>query len=190
MGKSYRVFRHNLFYHIGSASTLGQQKRFALPRTPHQPRTIPIPQPRPTPRRAQGLATRRDLPRPQLPRRLARRYTPKCYHHLYDWLLPKEVFNSDDCPDDDVWPCGEARDAKPPFFPATKVRRRRRAVESYQRSPSISRPSSRHRTMRCRCIGRPRRTTSRTDDIRRPTSARLPIATKRRKGGGHGRHCE
>ena len=128
MGKSYRVFRHNLFYHIGSASTLGQQKRCALPRTPRQPRTRPIPQPRTNPRRAQGRATWRDLPHRQLPRRLARRYTPKCYHHLYDWLLPKEVFNSDDCPDDDVWPCGEARDAKPPFFPATKVRRRRRVI--------------------------------------------------------------
>ena len=23
---------------------------------------------------------------------------------LYDWLLPAEVFNEKDCPDDDVWP--------------------------------------------------------------------------------------
>jgi len=69
--RSYRIFRHNLFYHIGQVSTLAQP---------------------------------------------ARRFTPGCYSLLYDWLLPKEVFNREECPEDDVWPCTESARQRPPFF--------------------------------------------------------------------------
>ena len=37
------------------------------------------------------------------------RYNPGCYSTLYDWLLPAEVFNEKECPDDDLWPCRCAR---------------------------------------------------------------------------------
>ena len=45
------------------------------------------------------------------------RYIPPCYGLLYDWLLPAEVFNEKECPEDDIWPCEEARGAHAPFFP-------------------------------------------------------------------------
>ena len=40
---------------------------------------------------------------------------------MYDWLLPAEVFNEKDCPEDDIWPCTEARQHTPSFFPPGKV---------------------------------------------------------------------
>jgi hypothetical protein len=45
------------------------------------------------------------------------RYNPGCYALMYDWLLPAEVFNAKDCPDDDLWPCTEAAAHRPAFFP-------------------------------------------------------------------------
>lgn len=63
-GRSYRIFRYNVFHHIGHISTLAQPTN---------------------------------------------RYNPGCYALLYDWLLPAEVFNEKECPDDDLWPCKEAR---------------------------------------------------------------------------------
>ena len=35
---------------------------------------------------------------------------------LYDWLLPAEVFNEKQCPEDDIWPCTEAAEHTPAFF--------------------------------------------------------------------------
>jgi len=33
------------------------------------------------------------------------RYTPQCYQYMYDWLLPNEIFNNEQCPKSDIWPC-------------------------------------------------------------------------------------
>ena len=49
------------------------------------------------------------------------RYNPGCYALLYDWLLPAEVFNEKQCPDDDLWPCTEANAHAPAFFPPGKL---------------------------------------------------------------------
>lgn len=75
-GRSYRIFRHNVFHHIGHISTLAQPTN---------------------------------------------RYNPGCYALMYDWLLPAEVFNEKDCPDDDLWPCKEAKDHAPAFFPTPRL---------------------------------------------------------------------
>ena len=75
-GRSYRIFRYNVFHHIGHISTLAQPTN---------------------------------------------RYNPGCYALLYDWLLPAEVFNDKECPDDDVWPCREAPHQAPAFFPRAKL---------------------------------------------------------------------
>ena len=40
---------------------------------------------------------------------------------LYDWLLPAEVFNEKDCPDDDVWPCKEASRLAPTDFTSPRI---------------------------------------------------------------------
>ena len=75
-GRSFRIFRHNLFYHIGDISTLDQPSK---------------------------------------------RFTPKCYSLLYDWLLPEEVFNDKECPLDDIWPCHQSVAQRAPFFEAPKI---------------------------------------------------------------------
>ena len=49
------------------------------------------------------------------------RYNPGCYAHLYDWLLPAEVFNDKECPEDDLWPCREAARHTPAFFPPGRL---------------------------------------------------------------------
>lgn len=49
------------------------------------------------------------------------RFNPGCYALMYDWLLPAEVFNEKDCPDDDIWPCREASKHAPAFFPEAKI---------------------------------------------------------------------
>lgn len=51
----------------------------------------------------------------------ANRFNPGCYALLYDWLLPAEVFNEKDCPDDDIWPCREAPQHKLAFFATTRL---------------------------------------------------------------------
>ena len=82
LGRSYRIFRYNVFHHIGHISTLAQ----------------PI-----------------------------NRYNPGCYALMYDsddiWPArrPGKVFNEKDCPEDDIWPCTEARQHTPSFFPPGKV---------------------------------------------------------------------
>ena len=75
-GRSYRIFRHNLFFHIGTKSTINQPSH---------------------------------------------RFIPGCYALLYDWLLPAEVFNEKDCPDDDVWPCKEASRLAPTYFTSPRI---------------------------------------------------------------------
>ena len=40
---------------------------------------------------------------------------------MYDWLLPAEVFNERQCPEDDIWPCAEAAGRVPAFFPSPKL---------------------------------------------------------------------
>ena len=75
-GRSYRIFRHNLFFHIGTKSTINQPSH---------------------------------------------RFIPGCYALLYDWLLPAEVFNEKDCPDDDVWPCKEASRLAPTDFTSPRI---------------------------------------------------------------------
>ena len=76
LGRSYRIYRHNLFFHIGVKSTINQPSH---------------------------------------------RFIPGCYALLYDWLLPAEVFNEKDCPDDDLWPCKEASRHAPTDFAVPRL---------------------------------------------------------------------
>ena len=129
-GRSYRIFRHNLFFHIGTKSTINQPSHrfipgcYALPARPNMAsaplaghelgscaysgrawRLWGV-------RRSQGerpghwarsrcLGYSSGPPPPKSPIPLP--LTAQAL--LYDWLLPAEVFNEKDCPDDDVWPC-------------------------------------------------------------------------------------
>ena len=38
----------------------------------------------------------------------AQRHKPKCYGLTKEWLFEQESFHEDECPDDDLWPCGNA----------------------------------------------------------------------------------
>jgi len=99
-GRSYRIFRYNVFHHIGHISTLSQP---------------------------------------------ANRFNPGCYALLYDWLLPAEVFNEKDCPDDDIWPCREAPQHKLAFFATTRLQwsaTARKAVDISPDNSAVVRPFS------------------------------------------------
>jgi len=129
-GRSYRIFRHNLFFHIGTKSTINQPSHRFIPgcyALPARPNRASAPSAGPElgscassgrawrlrkVRRSQGerpghwapsrcLGCSSGPPPPKSPIPL----TLTAQALLYDWLLPAEVFNEKDCPDDDVWPC-------------------------------------------------------------------------------------
>lgn len=67
------------------------------------------------------------------------RYNPGCYALLYDWLLPAEVFNEKDCPDDDLWPCREAAAHAPAFFRTPRLQWSAETYKGHALSPEKER---------------------------------------------------
>ena len=127
----YRIFRHNVFTHIGHISTLAQ------PKGRYNPGCYALL----CRRRPLGASTRVRLTQLTLTAAagashkgrsevISRRsqvdlLTPLLTRTVvvaplrYDWLLPAEVFNRKDCPEDDLWPCTES--ASPSFFPKARL---------------------------------------------------------------------